>query len=123
MDGPDSLIKIITTTTGGQVQGPMIANTDTVHTNDTDTVVGNPTQNGDFEFVLMAPNGGLDKSGISQIRAHTTRELHKTRRQAGQVCSSILADRVPSIFPFPSLPFILLEIVPFSSIVIILQCG
>ncbi|KAK6375694.1 hypothetical protein LTS17_007516 [Exophiala oligosperma] len=84
MDGPDSLIKIITTTTGGQVQGPMIANTDTVHTNDTDTVVGNPTQNGDFEFVLMAPNGGLDKSGISQIRAHTTRELHKTRRQAGQ---------------------------------------
>lgn len=43
-----------------------------------------------FEFVLMGPKGGLDKAGISQIRAHTTRELHKTRRQTGQVCYFVL---------------------------------
>ena len=43
-----------------------------------------------FEFVLMGPDGGLDKAGISQIRAHTTRELHKTRRQTGQVCYLLL---------------------------------
>ena len=39
-----------------------------------------------FEFVLMGSDGALDKAGISQIRAHTTRELHKTRRKNGQVC-------------------------------------
>ncbi|EXJ69871.1 uncharacterized protein A1O5_06944 [Cladophialophora psammophila CBS 110553] len=38
-----------------------------------------------FEFVLMGADGALDKAGISQIRAHTTRELHRTRRQNGQV--------------------------------------
>lgn len=40
---------------------------------------------GRFEFVLMGADGGLDKAGISQIRAHTTRELHKMRRKTGQV--------------------------------------
>lgn len=40
---------------------------------------------GRFEFVLMRADGGLDKAGISQIRAHTTRELHKMRRKTGQV--------------------------------------
>lgn len=38
-----------------------------------------------FEFVLMGADGALDKAGISQIRAHTTRELHRSRRQNGQV--------------------------------------
>ena len=40
---------------------------------------------GEFEFVLMRADGGLDKAGISQIRAHTTRELHKSRRRKGEV--------------------------------------
>ena len=38
-----------------------------------------------FEFVLMGSDGALSKKGISQIRAHTTRELHRTRRENGQV--------------------------------------
>lgn len=42
---------------------------------------------GHFEFVMMASNGALDKGGISQIRAHTTREIHKSRRSLGKVCS------------------------------------
>ncbi|KAJ9617266.1 hypothetical protein H2200_000987 [Cladophialophora chaetospira] len=37
-----------------------------------------------FEFVLMGSKGALNKKGISQIRAHTTRELHRTRRESGQ---------------------------------------
>jgi hypothetical protein len=34
-----------------------------------------------FEFVFMTTGGVLDSAGISQIRAHTTRELHETRRR------------------------------------------
>jgi hypothetical protein len=41
---------------------------------------------------MMASNGALDKGGISQIRAHTTREIHKTRRNAGNVCSCHLSE-------------------------------
>ena len=40
---------------------------------------------GGFEFVLMSADGGLDKAGIRQIRAHTMRELHKIRRKKGEV--------------------------------------
>lgn len=38
-----------------------------------------------FEFILMGAKGGLDSGGLSQIRAHTTRELHKSRRKKNQV--------------------------------------
>lgn len=47
---------------------------------------GNPSRSSSkFEFVLMGAKGGLDSAGISQIRAHTTRELHKSRRKRTQV--------------------------------------
>ncbi|KIW18120.1 hypothetical protein PV08_02408 [Exophiala spinifera] len=61
-------------------KGSAISSTCTNETETAEQSISNST----FEFVLMAPNGGFNKYGISQIRAHTTRELHKARRQAGQ---------------------------------------
>ncbi|OAL38004.1 hypothetical protein AYO20_02837 [Fonsecaea nubica] len=68
-----------------------------------------------FEFVLMGADGALDKAGISQIRAHTTRELHRTRRQTGQVVPRRRRNRAGNIFfgsqfdPFRSLPQLAIE--------------
>ena len=54
-----------------------------------------------FEFVLMGNKGALNKKGISQIRAHTTRELHRTRRENGQVCCYLMQEHAldPSLIP------------------------
>ncbi|OAP64582.1 hypothetical protein AYL99_00554 [Fonsecaea erecta] len=53
-----------------------------------------PVVDSGFEFVLMGADGALNKAGISQIRAHTTRELHRTRRQTGQVLPRRRRNRV-----------------------------
>ncbi|KIV86226.1 hypothetical protein, variant 1 [Exophiala sideris] len=53
---------------------------------------------GQFEFVLMGSDGGLNKGGISQIRAHTTREMHKARRISGQTFPRRRHDMSGNIF-------------------------
>ncbi|KIW68466.1 hypothetical protein PV04_04408 [Phialophora macrospora] len=68
-----------------------------------------------FEFVLMGSDGALNKKGISQIRAHTTRELHKTRRENGQALTRRRRNRPGNIFygsqidPFRTLPQLPIE--------------
>jgi hypothetical protein len=57
-----------------------------------------------FEFVLMGSDGALSKKGISQIRAHTTRELHRTRRETGQVRPPFLPSSSTSKESSPSDP-------------------
>ncbi|OCT52447.1 hypothetical protein CLCR_10985 [Cladophialophora carrionii] len=69
----------------------------------------------EFEFVLMGSDGALNKKGISQIRAHTTRELHKTRRETGQTLARRRRNRPGNIFygskmdPFHTLPQLPIE--------------
>ncbi|KAI1621854.1 hypothetical protein EDD37DRAFT_497952 [Exophiala viscosa] len=71
---------------------------------------------GKFEFVMMGSHGGLNKEGISQIRAHTTRELHKARRSSGQTLPRRRRDGPGNIFfgshidAFQALPQLRLEI-------------